>query len=320
MYLFYTNIYTGAVVSNRVTITNSGTFTYSDTNTTLPGVSFALSDTSNYNSSYLQSPKLNVYAIAGPVNPILNSRGIGVSSNWSIGNVQIKADVINIDNALDNEYASYLLQGNRLTIPYSTFYSQVQNISGQKPFINVSRAMTRLKSVFLRYMIDNTVTSDFLPRYRGVDKGWNCFWNQMAPNVRDLESTPSYTDSPYNPNLEIETQIQIGSKLFPQNPMRFVTEQFAQLRKTIGCMNSPFYAVDITPLEYISNRYVVAYDLEKVTGIDSSGENSKAGSLMTIKLNNLNNIDPTLIPNQIHIMLHAQMLLEISDVGCNVFD
>jgi hypothetical protein len=62
-----------------------------------------------------------------------------------------------LDNALDNSYAQNLLSGKTLPITYNTFISQMQTISGQdNPLITVSRAITRLKRVFVTLVKDHT--------------------------------------------------------------------------------------------------------------------------------------------------------------------
>ena len=69
---------------------------------------------------------------------------------WSLNQVQLKCDICTLDNSLDNSYAEHLLSGKSLPINYNTLVSQMQTILGQeKPSINVSRALTRLKSVFV---------------------------------------------------------------------------------------------------------------------------------------------------------------------------
>ena len=75
------------------------------------------------------------------------------SNSWKISNVQIKVDVCTLDNQLDNQYTEVLLSGKSLPINYSTYISQFQSIlSGtlgqQKVRINISRSLSRLKSVF----------------------------------------------------------------------------------------------------------------------------------------------------------------------------
>ena len=41
--------------------------------------------------------------------------GRNYSANWEISDVQCKCDLFTLDNALDNEYASHLLSGKKLT-------------------------------------------------------------------------------------------------------------------------------------------------------------------------------------------------------------
>ena len=72
-----------------------------------------------------------------------------ISTSWLIQNVMIKADVVTIDNSLDNEYAQHLLEGKSLPISYSTYVSQLLTISSNNNFTaNITRSFTRLKSVF----------------------------------------------------------------------------------------------------------------------------------------------------------------------------
>ena len=98
-----------------------------------------------------------------------------VSTNWSINNVQVKVDVCTLDNALDKAYAQHLLQGKSLPISYNTFVSQLHTISGQDaPLVNVSRALTHLKSVFATLHKDIGIT---WPSNR---KFWNAFFSPIA--------------------------------------------------------------------------------------------------------------------------------------------
>jgi hypothetical protein len=95
---------------------------------------------------------------------------------WSISNVQVKCDVCTLDNALDNSYAQHLLSGKSLPITYNTFISQMQTIAGQdNPLINVSRAITRLKSVFVT--LNKDLTGDRANKV-GI-KFWNDFFSPM---------------------------------------------------------------------------------------------------------------------------------------------
>ena len=53
------------------------------------------------------------------------------SQQWSIENVQIKCDIVGIDNTLQNNYDSHLLNGGKLPISYNTYICKSQAVSGQ---------------------------------------------------------------------------------------------------------------------------------------------------------------------------------------------
>ena len=79
------------------------------------------------------------------------------STDWQIENPCVKVDICVLDNALNNEYAALLLSGKALPINYSSYVSQQQSISGQNPSINITRALSRLKSVFVT--LDQALTT-----------------------------------------------------------------------------------------------------------------------------------------------------------------
>jgi hypothetical protein len=72
-----------------------------------------------------------------------------ISKDYHLEMCQLKADVCTLDNALDNSYTEHLLNGRYLPIVYNTFISNIQTILAPDTQINVSRSLTRLRSVFL---------------------------------------------------------------------------------------------------------------------------------------------------------------------------
>ena len=100
------------------------------------------------------------------------AQGFRAEQVWQIEQVQCKVDVCTLDNALHNSYVEHLLAGNSLPISYNTFVSQMQTIAGQNDvLVNVSRAITRLKSVFV------TLHKDYLQGRASFNgrKVWNDF-------------------------------------------------------------------------------------------------------------------------------------------------
>ena len=114
-----------------------------------------------------------------------------------------------LDNALDNSYAQHLLSGKSLPINYDIWVSQFQTIAGTAPIVNITRALTRLKSVFV------TLDTDF-------GSGWrNIWWRKplndvYSPNSREETSGSMVFDK----SGEFEFQLQCGSKLYPEYPIR----------------------------------------------------------------------------------------------------
>jgi hypothetical protein len=195
------------------------------------------------------------------------------STQWSINNVQVKCDVCTLDNALDNSYAQHLLQGKSLPITYNTFISQMQTIAGQdNPLITVSRAITRLKSVFV------TLVKDYTNDRIQLDgrKFWNDFFSPMSDN--NSEGFFGHLQE-----AEFEFQLQIGSKLFPEYPIRSHTEAYYQVKKTLGVQASAVHNFDISATAYRDHKFVIGTDCEKVLDAGFTGINTRAGDLLSVK-------------------------------------
>ncbi len=235
------------------------------------------------------------------------------SLKWSINNVQVKVDVCTLDNALDNSYSQHLLSGKSLPISYNTFVSQIQTIAGQSnPLVNVSRALTRLKSVFVTLHKDHTgARATLIGR-----KAWNDFFSPMSPNNTDGTLT-------HDQNGDFEFQLQVGSKLFPEYPVRSHNEAFYQLKKTLGVQASAVHNFDITALQYRDHKFVIGTDLERVLDAGFTGLNTRAGDLLSVKLKYNSarfSTDGDRLADRMHIVLHSDQVLEIYDSGCQVFD
>ena len=235
------------------------------------------------------------------------------SNDWQIENVQVKVDVCTLDNALDNSYAQHLLSGKSLPISYNTFVSQIQAAnSTDKNLINVSRALTRLKSVFVTLQKDT-------PAGELTRKSWNTFHSPMRS-----DNIVTTTGVNHRAGGEFEYQLQIGSKLFPEYPIRSHNEAFYQLAKTLGVQASAVHNFDINAREYRFNKLILGTDCEKVLDAGFTGLNTRAGDLMTVKFDMNKTVNATDLalrkPDRIHIVLHSDQILEIRDSGCQVYD
>ena len=233
------------------------------------------------------------------------------SNEWMISQVQLKCDLVTLDNGLENEYSKHLLTGKSLPINYDTYISQMQTISDYTYSCNITRSLTRLKSVFVNFDGEGIgePAAGLLPTTGAeVRKTFNDFYHPSGDYLTQYQ------------DKEIEFQIQIGSKLYPEYPIRSVQEAFTQLMKCLGINNSAFHGVDIYPLEYRSHKFIIGIDTEKILEAGFTGINTKAGDLMVVKVKQASGITQANLCNKMFITLHSDQILNIRDTGVDVFD
>jgi len=224
------------------------------------------------------------------------------SVDWQIEDCQLKCDLATLDNAVDNQIADHLLSGKPLPINYQTFISQSTTVGdGGKFSVNVSRAVTRLSRVYM--------TLDGPANAESRSKEWNSFFHPMASGV-------------YNPQLEFQYQVQIGSKLFPEYPVESLAEAFAALKKTAKDTKSDFHALRIGAKSYAKDKFIMATTTSKVNDAGFTGLNTRSGDLMTIKAS-VSQGTATPVGNKptgLFTVLESDQILEIRDTGVSVFD
>ena len=231
------------------------------------------------------------------------------STAWHLSDVQVKVDLCTLDNALENSYAKHLFEGKALPINYSTYISQSQTTTNFDFTVNVARAVTRLKSVFLS--MTGNVNAGVADQTASL-KEFNNFWHPMSSET---------ASGAYNVGKEVELHVQIGSKLFPEYPIRSVSETFSQLRKTMGIHQSPFHSLDITGPQYRSYKFIASIDTEKVLEAGFTGLNTRAGDLMTVKVKPLDSsVMAANKPTKFFTVLHSDNIMEIRESGITVFD
>ena len=227
------------------------------------------------------------------------------TSDWQLENVQLKCDICNLDNSLQNNYDSHLLSGKSLPINFNTYITQSQAITGQDVGVSLNRAITRLKSIFVTFYQNNDTEK---PTHKEF-----CDFNHPMDNATGLL---------YDKGYELEYQIQVGSKLFPEYPVRSLSESFAQLKKCLGILGSNFHSVSITPKQYRNNRFIIGCDTEKALQAGFTGLNTRQGDLLSVKVKATDKsvLTASKMPDTMYIVLHSDQIMEISDAGVQVFD
>ena len=123
----------------------------------------------------------------------------------------------------------------------------------------------------------------------------------------------------YNKNAEVEFQLQLGSAVYPQYPIRSLAEACCSLRKALGIPNAG--SINISKRVFTYTKFVIATALETLLGASFTGYNSRSGDVLTITVrNDWDGGDPNTAPSQVHTVLHYDAVLSLSDVGCTVLE
>jgi hypothetical protein len=247
-----------------------------------------------------------------------NFTAANTSLLWLMQNVQVKVDMCTLDNSLDNSYAEHLLSGKPLPINFNTYVSQMQSLLSsadagqQKVRLNVTRALSRLKSVFvsLDKTPDLSITAD-VPYYLGR-KEWNEFYSPMQPYAKGAYNK-------FDSEGEFEFQLQLGSKLFPEYPVRSHAEAYYQLRKTLGVQASTLHNFDIDSHEFRQWKFILGTDMERVLEAGFTGINTRSGDILSVRFDHNSKVSKD-YATSMHIILHADCILEIRDSGVQIFD
>jgi len=162
--------------------------------------------------------------------------------------------------------------------------------------------LTRLKAIFVSMFKHNPGGAD----YRG------------SQAVRSF-SHPM--DGTYDFDKEVELQIQIGSKLYPEYPIRNLAEAYYQLRKKLGIHFSND-SINIRKSDYAGESFIMAIDLENILGASFTGTKTMSGDLLTIKLNSVYLQIPFTaeIQHTLYYTLIYDSILNINLSGTNVLE
>jgi len=226
------------------------------------------------------------------------------STNWQIENACIKADCCTLDNQLNNEYTAHLLAGKALPIKYSTFINQQSSVSGKSFSIQVARAVSRLQKCFLSFY--KTPTTPTI-----IDKQAIKLYHPMSEVISSI----------YVPTLDLEFQIQLGSKLYPEYPVRSISECFTILKQTLNLPDDHLHAIGIDFRQYCTNKFIFGMSFEKVPESSWTGTSTKAGQILIVKCSAVDQGNmPADIATLMYITLVSEQILEVRDVGCSVYD
>ena len=245
-------------------------------------------------------------AVAGDVGKATNT-----SIDWEISNARVVCDVCTLDNNLNNEYVKHLLEGKGLPITYTTYITQSQSIKGLTDIsVNVIRSVSKLVASFITFY----KAGDPSTGYEYADKEF-CRFYHPHQNHEPLD------EGIYDKNKDLEFQIQLGSKLFPEYPCNSITQCFYHLRKALNLPLFHQHSMNINFKQYRDRQFVFAFDFQKLSDSGYTGISTRAGQMMRLIVKPAGSTIPANeMPDNIYITMLSEQILEIKDLGLKVYD
>ena len=245
-------------------------------------------------------------AVAGDARKATNT-----SIDWEISNARVICDVCTPDNNLNNEYVKHLLEGKGLPITYTTYITQSQSVAGMTDIsIPVIRSVSKLVASFITFY----KAGDPSAGYEYADKEYCRFFHpHQSHNPLD--------EGIYDKDKDLEFQIQLGSKLYPEYPCNSIAQCFYHLRKALNLPMFHQRSMNINFKQYRDRQFIFAFSYEKVPDSSYTAINTRAGQQMLIKIRPAGaTIAANDMPDQLYAALLSEQVLEIRDLGLNVFD
>ena len=238
-------------------------------------------------------------------------KATNTSIDWEISNPRVICDVCTLDNHLNNEYVKHLLEGKGLPITYTTYITQSQAVKGSTDFsVPVIRSVSRLVASFVTFYKAGDPSSG----YEYADKEFCRFYHpHQARNPLD--------EGIHDKNKDLEFQIQLGSKLYPEYPCNSITQCFYHLRKALNLPMFHQHSMNINFKQYRDRQFVFAFSFEKVPDSSYTGINTRAGQQMLLRVKPAGaTIPATEMPDTMYITMLSEQILEVKDSGLKVFD
>ena len=224
------------------------------------------------------------------------------SQQYALTNCYMVLDLITLDSGVQNSYYSQLLRGGALAVSLPQYHSLYFPIAPgtAATSIVVQRALTRNVGVFITFQsATGHLTSFPNPNFPVLMAGW---------------------PDPANPSLQDGTfsfQLQLGSKLWPEQAMNSQAEMYETLRKAIGTHNQDIKSCSLDRKDYYTDSFVLGVDLEKNLGDPFSAVNTRAGDVSRL---NFQGIDPNANITGCFVHLIGSAICELRESGAFLFD
>eukprot|EP00438_Fugacium_kawagutii_P017241 Skav227379 [mRNA] locus=scaffold1390:82758:85507:- [translate_table: standard] len=249
---------------------------------------------------------------------------------WELNNVFIRAEIIQLDNTVNNNIVKHLLDGQSLKLVFPMYHTITQsfNAGGGEINMNIVKSSSKLTGAFItlyRTPRNGLFDNRYLPD-NYVYKRWNYFYNP-AINKRINNSGLANTDAlqgegfqSWSKNLSWQIQLS-NSQKYPEFESQSLAETFYYLRRAIHYMNENQDSLSFSYRQYRESKFIIGMSFEKMADVNFTGYNSKMSGITNFKIKGTDGPLPVAEEIQeIFVHLISESVLELRESGAVVFD
>ena len=249
------------------------------------------------------------------------------STQWEINSVIIRAEMVNLDNTIANNFVSHLLQGGSLKMVFPMYHTITQSFSagGGEITMQIVKSASKLTGAFITLYRPPRQGLDPITNYYHPDnyafKRWNYFYNPMINSrVNTLGADAGEGFQDYTRNLSWQIQLSNAQK-YPEFESQSLSETFCYLRRALHYMYPDQDSLSFGYRQYRENKYIIGMSFEKMPDVNFTGYNSKMSGVTTFKIKGT---EGALAANEqieeIFTHLISESVLEIRESGSVVYD
>ena len=253
------------------------------------------------------------------------------STKWELNNVIIRAEVVQLDNTVNNNIVKHLLGGQSLKLVFPMYHTITQtfNNAGTEINMNIVKSSSKLNGAFItlyRPPRDGEANGVYR-RDNYIYKRWNYFYNPMI-NTPIVDGEDPDGANPENQGKGFQDmtrnltwQVQIANKKYPEFECQSLAETMYFLRRALHFMNPDQDAMSISYKHFREDKFVIGISYEKMADINFTGVNTKMGSLLVLKLKGTNGALATdEAVQEIFCHLISETVLEVRESGSIIYD
>ena len=257
------------------------------------------------------------------------------STSWELNNVILRAEVIQLDNTVNNNIVKHLLEGQSLKLVFPMYHTMTQsfNAAGTEINMNIVKSASKLNGCFITlYRAPRAgVDADNNNYYRHdnyIYKRWNYFYNPMINSRifdgadpdgagRERFQGKGFQDK----DLNLTWQLQINNKKYPEFECQSMAETANYLRRTLHYLNPDQDAFSISYKRYREDKFVIGISFEKMADTNFTGQNTKMGGLLVFTLKGSNRALTTNEDvRELFIHMISESVLELRESGSVLYD